>query len=129
MDENTPYFLGITLTKSSYWFSILYWGQYTWTFHWNNNVKQHLTSQSLVWRWVRTARTILWLSAGSTHISEFFRADKFFNVLLHRKINIGSITHASSVFLTERERERGGGERGRVRSSRGNNYRSGGKKI
>ena len=42
----------------------LIWGLYTWKFHRNENVI-HLTSQSLVWRSVRTARRILWFSAYS----------------------------------------------------------------
>ena len=33
------------------------WGLYTWNVHWNEYVIRHLTSQSLVWRSVRTART------------------------------------------------------------------------
>ena len=35
-----------------------------------------------------------------------FRAEIFFNVFFHRKINICSITRASLVFQRERERER-----------------------
>ena len=65
-------------------------------------MKRHLTSQSLVWRSVRTAGTISWFSAGFTHI----QSRGIFSAFFLRKINIGSITRTSSVFLTQRERER-----------------------
>ena len=44
-------------------------------------------------------------SRDSTQALPIFRADNFFNVLFHRKINISSITRVRSVFLL-RERER-----------------------
>ena len=65
-------------------------------------MKRHLTSQSLVWRSVRTAGTISWFSAGFTHI----QSRGIFSAFFLRKINIGSITRTSSVFLTHTERER-----------------------
>ena len=63
----------------------LNWIPYTRNIHWNENVIRHLTSQSLVWRSVRTARTISWFSA-------YLWLKYFFNVFYERE--------------RERERER-----------------------
>ena len=75
------------------------WGPYTWNFHWIENVIHHLTSQSLVWRSVRTVRTISWFSAGSIHIKSHDIFSMFYFIKnKHRFYN------PCKFFLTERKR-------------------------
>ena len=81
-----PYYLGITLQNQRTGFP-----PYTLNFDiWRHN---HWSDVQLEQRALSQALPIC-------------RADKFFNVLFHKKINVGSITRVSSVFLREREKER-----------------------